>query len=110
MPMEQFITDLAKTYGFQLLIVVDKDSFVDLQVMVLPEELRGRGNGSKFMEEVCAEADRRDEVLGLYPEGQSPQGTERLVGWYEAFGFCKMPDHGEYRGRHVRPPRPLGTD
>ena len=82
--MEQFITDLANIYGFQRPMVVAGDGFVDLKTLVLlPEDRRGQGTGSKLLEEVCAEADRRGEAVGGYPEGESSKWTKRLVSWYE---------------------------
>ena len=66
--------EVARRHGLQV-IVVDKDDYVDLQVLVVPEKLRGRGLGTSFMKEVCEEADRK--------VGAAPKPT--LESWVNTF-------------------------
>ena len=107
--MEDFIRSVASECGLNRPVVIDKDHFTDLQVMSTPRDLRGQGIGTKFLVTVCEEADRRGEAIGLYPEGETPEWTQRLTLWYERHGFKKMShDDVVYRGRHVRHPTPSG--
>lgn len=107
--MEEFLRSLAHRYGFERLVAVDKDDYVDLQVMVLPEPLRGRGRGTKFMTQVCDEADRRGTVIGTCPEplftGWTPEDKARLIRWYQRFGFVESTDKSIYRVTYVRMPK-----
>lgn len=48
--------------------------------------MRGKGQGSKLMYEVCDEADKENKVLILMPD------TELLQKWYTKFGFVKVQD------------------
>lgn len=108
--MEDFIRDLASTYGFDRPYVVDNGDVVDIKTLYLPEELRGQGIGTEFLRKLCAEVDRRGVAIGLYPEGDTPERTERMVSWYERHGFRAMPDDSKYHGLHVRFSDPPGTD
>lgn len=107
--MEEFLRHTARQYGFERLIAVDKGEYVDLQVMVLPERIRGHGRGTKFMNDVCDEADRRGVVIGTCPEPLVPGWTAddktRLIRWYERFGFVESPDRDLYRVTYVRMPK-----
>lgn len=43
--------------------------------------MRGKGQATKLMREVCAEADKCDKVLILLPD------DDKLMAWYQKFGF-----------------------
>lgn len=79
-----------------------------LDLIVVPKERRGSGEGSALLGELCAEADRRGWALSLNIStdfGGSRGGLERL---YRRFGF--VPNRGR-RARYeisegwVREPR-----
>ena len=107
-PFETFARDLGHSFGFERFVVVTKDGYLDLQVMVLPERLRGRNVGSQFMRQLCAEADRRKVVIGTCPEplvaGWIEQDKRRLIRWYERFGFTENLDGDLYAVTYVRIP------
>ena len=104
MCLEDFIRQRARIYGMRV-VAVDKLDYVDLEVMELPEALRGRGVGTRFVTEICAEADRLDETIGLSPEGSTPENTQRLRSWYRRFGFVENQDLTRYRVRFIRVPK-----
>lgn len=107
--IEEIIHDLGERFGFDHVVAVGKGDFVDIQVLLLPAELRSRGIGSTFLSEVCAAADRLSETLGLYPEpslrGWTEADRKRLIEWYRRYGFEKANDDSVYRGRYVRLPK-----
>lgn len=111
MRIKTFIEDLAEDYGFDEFDAVAQRGFTDIIKMILPESLRSRRHGTKFMLEVCAEADRQQAVLALYAEplfpGRTPEDKTRLINWYEGLGFVESEDDGPYRGRYVRQPGSL---
>lgn len=43
--------------------------------------MRGKGHGSKLMEQICIEADKADKILILLPK------DDKLEKWYNRFGF-----------------------
>lgn len=47
----------------------------------VPEEFRGKGEGTALLQEVCEEADNKDILLLLIAD------TEKLARYYELFGF-----------------------
>lgn len=106
--LKRYIQDLGSQFGFERLNVSGNEDYVDLRLMVLPEGRRSRGHGSRFMELVCAEADRQREVIGTCPEplfsGWTDSDKKRLISWYERFGFVKNPDEDRYRVSYVRFP------
>ena len=104
--MEDYIRNRCGVYSFEPCIVVDKGDYVELQAVMLPRCLWRRGYGTRFMNEICAEADRRQVVLGLDPEPVREWGTKQeLVDWYARFGFVASPDPDLYRVSRVRLPR-----
>ena len=97
--MEDFIREAARRHGLNRPTVVHKGDFVDLQVIEVPTDRRGQGVGTAFMKEVCDEADRRGEVLGLIPD------NDRLANWFRRLGFQPSPNLDVHRISYVRFPR-----
>lgn len=104
--MYEAIQRLRVEYGFEGLIAIPRDGFLELQILLLPAHKRGRGVGTRFMTELCREADRLRIVLAAYPDSTNAEMKRRLQRWYERFGFVSSDDDEPYRGRHVRMPRP----
>jgi hypothetical protein len=104
--MEDYIRNRCEVYGFHPCVVVDKGEYVELQEVMLPRRLWRHGYGTRFMNEICAEADKRQVVLGLDPEPVREWGTKQeLARWYQRFGFVASPDPDLYRVSYVRMPR-----
>jgi GNAT superfamily N-acetyltransferase len=95
MSLEELVHHYARVHGVRV-IAVDKMEYVEIQVMEVPEHRRGRGVGTHFMIDICAEADRRGEALGLSPEGSTANETDHLKSWYSRFGFIENQDSDNY--------------
>jgi predicted N-acetyltransferase YhbS len=52
----------------------------------VPEEFRGKGEGSELLKEVCEQADQHDIMLILIAD------TEKLALYYGRFGFVPIQD------------------
>jgi len=50
----------------------------------VPEEFRGKGEGTELLKEVCSEADEKRIMLVLIAD------TEKLAMYYERFGFMAI--------------------
>jgi GNAT superfamily N-acetyltransferase len=106
MSLEELIRHIARVHEIRV-IAVEKTGYVDLQVMEVPEEHQGRGVGTRFMMDICAEADSLGTVIGLCSEGATPDLTERLESWYRRFGFVRNDDPERFRVTFARfPARP----
>ena len=85
---------------------------VFLDNMVVKEELRDQGIGTKILEDVIAYADARGKTIALTPTSEF--GTKkRLTGWYKRFGFVENKGKNtDFRLRDTmyRLPRPGGED
>ena len=104
MHIVEFLRHRASVYDLRAFAIA-KDGYVDLQVLEVPAERRGRGLGTRFMEDICEEADRQGVVIGTCPEGRTAEYTARLVAWYKRLGFTPNPDTDTYRVSYVRMPR-----
>lgn len=74
--------------------------------VIVPEPHRGQGHGYILMTDVCAEADKEQVTLVLSAEPYPNTMTrEKLMAWYEEFGFESepmTPEGIEVAGRMVR--------
>ena len=95
--------ELASRHGLRV-VAVDKENYTDLQVVELLMGPTGQGAGTRFMTEVCEEADRRGAVIGTCPEGATPELTVRLRQWYQRLGFRPTADERLYPVTFVRFP------
>lgn len=69
----------------------------------VPRAFRGRGIGTELMQMILADADRTCSVIYIHPLAQDPAWQERLVAWYEKFGFRAVPHRD---GELIRSPDP----
>lgn len=95
---ESYVRTLAREHGLYRPYVVDYGGYVDLKTLKLPPQLRGRGVGSAFLRELCAEADRRGEAIGACPK-------EGRTAWLERHGFVENADLETYRVTWIRFPQ-----
>lgn len=74
---------------------VDYDGDQTIDLNSLEANVEGQGHGSAFMRDLCALADAEDLFINLQPSGfeDDPATYEKLVGFYERFGFYEI-DHG----------------
>jgi predicted GNAT family N-acyltransferase len=75
-------------------VSVRSDS-LSLDRVIVPKTERGTGIGTKFMEALCREADRRKLKITLSPSTDfGGSSVNRLKSFYKRFGFV------ENKGRH----------
>lgn len=65
----------------------DKESYVTLGKIIIPESQRGKGKGRKIMKEIITEADRNGWKLALTPDDIWGSSVTRLKKFYAEFGF-----------------------
>lgn len=86
----------------------DKDSYVVLNKIAVPEDRRGTGMGKKVMSEVVAEADRNGWQMGLTPDDEWGSSVPRLKRFYKEFGFVENKGRSRdfaTRESMIRPPK-----
>lgn len=68
----------------------EKGNLVRLEKVVVPEEKRGQGIGSRFMDELTETADERDLTVALEPSTDfGGSSRDRLMDFYSRFGFVE---------------------
>lgn len=68
----------------------------EITALHTPEADRGKGDGTRLMRSICAEADKEALTLMLMPE------TDRLAAWYAGFGFVTIQKSPALMVRAVR--------
>jgi len=67
-----------------------RGDYVELNKLIVDEGVRGQGAGTRFMNDLVNEADRRDLVLATTPSTDfGATSRERLEGFYRQFGFVE---------------------
>jgi len=61
-----------------------------LEMIVIHEDSRCKGIGTKVMKEICKYADEKQYPIYLRP-GFKKYTNHRLVRFYKRFGFCLLP-------------------
>ena len=85
---------LRTAYGLDHVSLSRKRDIVTVSQVVVHET--GRGNGTRFMADLCREADTRRWILALTPDTAYGAGSiGRLKKFYRRFGFC------DNKGRHA---------
>ena len=95
--------------GWKIHLYDDGDHRWELSQVVVPEDARGRGEGSAFMKELASIADRNDITLTCTPSKDfGATSVPRLKRFYKAHGFVdnkgRNKDYGT-RASMLRPPR-----
>lgn len=87
-------TELAQTYGLSHVTLTYRNGVVTVSRVEV--RIRGRGDGSRFMEALTKEADRRGVTLALTPDSSFGASSVRRLGrFYRRFGFR------DNKGRHA---------
>ena len=115
MLLEDSIQHAASKYGLEIHAVRraygDGPDYIDIITMHVPElSKRGNGRGSQFLAAISAEADRQNEIIGLCPEGKTPEDTARLIRWYKRYDFEENVDTDTYRVSFIRRPAQQRSD
>jgi GNAT superfamily N-acetyltransferase len=105
------IEDILKgRYGDYLVgldIYENKTSLV-LSRIIVKDEFRGTGIGSKVMEDLINYADKNNQILALTPSGDFGGNKNRLIQFYKSFGFKHNKGqykHFGFRDSMIRYPR-----
>jgi len=79
---------IAQDLGLELDLspIKGEDAFI-LRKIVVPESERGKGSGSKAMEQLLAWADKTGQTVGLTPDPAYGGNKKRLIEFYGRFGF-----------------------
>ena len=73
---------------------------VILDLIRVTEEKRGKGQGRWFMEELCRLADETKKEIKLTPSDELGSDLERLIRFYESFGFVSIGKEMKREPRH----------
>jgi GNAT superfamily N-acetyltransferase len=98
-----------KAKGWKIHLYDDGEDRWELSQVVVPEDARGRGEGSAFMKELGSIADRHGLTIACTPSKDfGATSVPRLKRFYKAHGFVdnkgKNKDYGT-RATMLRPPR-----
>jgi GNAT superfamily N-acetyltransferase len=81
---KQYIEDLYFYYD-------DKNNSIFISDIYMKQQFKGRGWGTKIMNDICQFADNKKMAIALIPATDSinPSGLRRLVRFYKRFGFIE---------------------
>lgn len=78
-------------YNLKIFMVSEFNDKIKLASIIINKEDRGKGIGSKVMEELCDYADRDNKTITLTPaikdDYQGTTSQSRLIEFYKRFGF-----------------------
>jgi GNAT superfamily N-acetyltransferase len=69
-------------------------------------DARGRGSGTRALEDFCARCDREGLTATLFPVGDDAAGERRLIAWYARHGF--VASYSKKVGRVLMTREPAG--
>ena len=88
--LDDFATGLKEKYGIDLGLKGNpKSNFISLHKIIVPENTRSKGVGSKAMEEIIDYADAANKTLILTPSSDFGGNKARLVDFYKRHGFVE---------------------
>lgn len=88
--VEDFMNDIESRYDVETFIHYSKyEKAIILSKIVIPKKSRGKGFGSKIMQELCDLADKHLLQIGLTPSSDLGGSKTRLIEFYKRFGFKK---------------------
>jgi N-acetylglutamate synthase-like GNAT family acetyltransferase len=74
----------------------NQDHIRELTQIIVPEEKRGLGMGTRLMRKVCTEADNNHKFLLVHVKPYASDKTvEDLTRWYTRLGFNKIQEEPE---------------
>ncbi len=84
---ESAFDSIAQELGIELKIYGEDRDIITLSKIVVPEELRGQGMGSKAMKKIIQHADQNNKTIALTPSADFGGNKNRLIKFYKQFGF-----------------------
>jgi len=89
--IESWSKSIESKYNLKSFFVSEFKDKIKLDTIIVNKEDRGKGIGSKVMEELCDYADRNQKIITLTPAVKDDyQGTtsqSRLIDFYKKFDF-----------------------
>jgi len=89
--IESWASQIESKYNLKSFFVSEYKDKIKLDTIIVNKEDRGKGTGSKVMEELCDYADRNQKIITLTPAVKDDfQGTtsqSRLIDFYKKFDF-----------------------
>lgn len=99
------LTELESEFNI-ILDLYDNGRWLELSRIVVPEESRGSGVGSKVMQRIVDFADREGKKIYLTPSKDfGATSVSRLSKFYKGFGFVKNIYRNETKETMVRLPQ-----
>lgn len=88
--IDDFVNGIKKQYGIELGLKGSTSSDVlSLHKIVVPEDTRNQGTGSKVMQDIIKHADTHNKTIALTPSSDFGGNKKRLTGFYKKFGFVE---------------------
>lgn len=88
--VDDFVKDLKKQYGIELGLKGSTSSNVlSLHKIVVPEDMRNQGTGTKAMQDIINYADSQNKTIALTPSSDFGGNKNRLTGFYKKLGFVE---------------------
>lgn len=78
---------LTEKYPDVKISVNESPKAIDLHQIVVPEDMRNQGTGTKMMRDLVSYADEKGKSITLTPSGEFGGDPARLVDFYKRFGF-----------------------
>ena len=81
------IDAIGQELGIEIRVYEYPEGILTLSKIVVPEELRDQGIGSKAMERIIKYADDNGKIIALTPDDAFGGSKTRLIKFYKRFGF-----------------------
>lgn len=75
--------------------VSEKDGIITVSKIVVPEDRRGNGSGTDFMQRLVNLAEETGSVIALTPTADFGGNKKRLTAWYKDLGFVENKGHNK---------------
>ena len=89
---EHIVSDeIKKKYPDVILNLYEKDGkYLDLSKIVIPEDRRGQGIGSKIMQKICDYADSKNLIVTATPSTlYGTSNIHKIINYNKKFGFVQ---------------------
>ncbi|MBK0406764.1 GNAT family N-acetyltransferase [Acinetobacter pittii] len=88
--VDDFVKGLKKQYGIELGLKGSTSSNVlSLHKIVVPEDMRNQGTGTKAMQDIINYADSQNKTIALTPSSDFGGNKSRLTSFYKKLGFVE---------------------
>jgi len=92
--LEKYINDKYGEVLDKFNLYENKDS-IKLSLIVIKENMRERGIGSKIMRDIVTYADSNNKIIVLTPSTDYGSDKQRLIKFYRSFGFLMNRGYNE---------------